>query len=106
MHVTGLRCLRCGRIHAAGAAEYLCASCGTGAGADPGVLDVLYAYDAAAPALRTAIAGSRRDLFRWLPLLPLDEPAPVPFTGGTPLTELPRFAEAWPTGNRHSGHDP
>jgi threonine synthase len=92
VYLVGLRCVRCSRTYGAGEAEYLCADCGAPAGDDPGILDARYDYDAAAPALRTALAGARRDIFRWLPLLPLDEPAPVPFTGGTPLTEAPRLA--------------
>lgn len=94
MYLTGLRCVRCGRDHPPDAVEHLCSDCGVSAGGDPGVLDAQYDYDAAGPALRTALAGARRDLFRWLPLLPLDAAAPVPFTGGTPLTEAPRLAAA------------
>ena len=80
MYLTGLRCVRCGRDHPPDAVEHLCSDCGVSAGGDPGVLDAQYDYDAAGPALRTALAGARRDLFRWLPLLPLDAAAPVPFT--------------------------
>lgn len=94
MYLTGLRCVSCQRVYGVGDAEYLCGACGAPAGEDPGVLDVQYDYAAAAPAVRTALAGSRRDLFRWLPLLPLDEAPPVPFTGGTPLAEAPRLAAA------------
>lgn len=94
MHLTGLRCVTCQRTWSPAEAEYLCPACGAPAGDDPGVLDAVYDYDSAGPALRTALAGPRRDMFRWLPLLPLDEPAPVPFTGGTPLTEAPRLAKS------------
>ena len=94
MYLTGLRCVRCGRVYQPGESEYLCTDCGAPDDGDPGILDAQYDYDAAAPALRTALAGARRDIFRWLPLLPLDAPAPVPFTGGTPLTEAPRLAAA------------
>lgn len=94
MYVTGLRCIRCSRIYDVGKAEHLCPACGIQPGGDPGVLDAQYDYDAAGPALRAALPGARRDLFRWLALLPLDAAAPVPFTGGTPLTEAPRLAAA------------
>lgn len=94
MYLTELRCLRCDASYGPGAAEYLCPACGAPEGDDPGVLEARYDCAAAAPELRRALATGRRDMFRWLPLLPLDEPPPVPFTGGTPLVEAPRLAAA------------
>ena len=60
---------------------------------DPGILDVEYDYEAARNALGGARPeASRPDLFRWLPLLPLDAPGPVLPAGGTALVPAPRLA--------------
>lgn len=96
MFATALRCLRCGREHPFDPRAYLCPACGPGgAGEDPGVLDVVYDYAAAGRVLRAALERPRRGsrgVFRYLPLLPLARPAPVPYTGGTPLVTAPRLA--------------
>lgn len=62
---------------------------------DPPVLDVTYDYDAAARELRDADSHvlQRRDVFRWLPLLPVEAPADVLPAGGTPLVSAPRLAK-------------
>lgn len=87
VHVTHLECLRCGRKHAMRARAYLCESCGAESD-DPGVLDVRYDYAAA----RKDPFLSRRDVFRYLPLLPVDEPAMLLPAGATPLVSSPRLA--------------
>lgn len=97
MFATALRCFRCGRESPFEPRAYLCEACGPGGGAgeDPGVLDVVYDYAAAGRALRAALETPRRSsrgVFRYLPLLPLARPAPVPFTGATPLVSAPRLA--------------
>ncbi|HML15610.1 MAG TPA: pyridoxal-phosphate dependent enzyme [Bryobacteraceae bacterium] len=65
----------------------LCGSCGAD-GDDPGVLDVHYDYAAA----RRDPFLSRQDLFRYLPLLPVDEPVMLLPAGATPLVSAPRLA--------------
>jgi threonine synthase len=88
----GLRCLACGREAPLEPQAYTCRSCaGDAATGDPAILDVQYDYDAAAAALGGARAA-REDLFRWLPLLPVAEPAPVLPAGGTALVPAPRLA--------------
>jgi threonine synthase len=92
---TDLRCLRCGRHYDESAAIYLCPSCTVGDDpSDAGVLDVQYDYDLARRQLADQ-AGElrleRNDVFRYLPLLPVDAPAPVLPAGGTPLVEAPRL---------------
>jgi len=65
---------------------YLCPACG-GHHEDPGILDVRYDY---------ASAGGhfleRSDVFRYLPLLPVQAPREVLAAGGTPLIAAPRLA--------------
>ena len=88
-----LRCLRCGREHAFDSRAYLCVSCGAPSGEDPGVLDVIYDYDAARDRWPCPGDGGRRDVFRWAPLLPVAPPRrPVLPAGGTPLVPAPRLA--------------
>lgn len=68
---------------------YLCATCGPGDdGTDPGILDVCYDYEAA----RALPLPSRNDVFRYLPLLPVEAPAAVLPAGGTPLVSVPLLA--------------
>ncbi|MFW6075332.1 MAG: threonine synthase, partial [Chloroflexota bacterium] len=61
---------------------------------DPPVLDVQYDYEVAGRELRKVLEspGGRRDVFRWLPLLPVDHAGSVLPAGGTPLVEAPRLA--------------
>ncbi|CAN5547615.1 threonine synthase [soil metagenome] len=64
---------------------------------DPPVLDVNYDYESAAVELRhrTAAFANRRDIFRWLPLLPVETPGNVLPAGGTPLVSAPRLAKRY-----------
>jgi threonine synthase len=94
VYVTGLTCLRCGTRYDWLGEAYLCPSCGPGPDpTDAGVLDVDYDYDAARGELLGAggLASDRRDLFRFLPLLPVEQPGPVPPAGNTPLYEASRL---------------
>jgi threonine synthase len=72
-------------------AATLCPRCGDG-GEDPGVLDVVYDEDAIARAWRVGRRNGRRDVFRYLPFLPLEEPGSGLMAGGTPLLTTPRLA--------------
>jgi threonine synthase len=67
---------------------YLCAKCGAD-GDDPGILDVHYDYAAARKQMPFA---ARNDVFRYLPLLPVEKPAPVLPAGATPLVPAPTLA--------------
>jgi threonine synthase len=64
---------------------------------DPPVLDVRYDYAAAREQLRerTALWSNRHDIFRWLPLLPVEVPGDVLPAGGTPLVPAPRLARRY-----------
>ncbi len=80
---------------------YACPRC-PGAEGDPGVLDVIYDYDAVAFDWRqTPLSETeRRDVFRYLPVLPVDHVGALLQPGGTPLVSAPRLgaslgAEIW-----------
>jgi threonine synthase len=118
-HVRHARCLRCGAEQPAAPLAELCTRCAPATGesgadspdADPAILDVVYDYDAARPALLTAIAPSgppsarRADadvgLFRWRALLPVDTVPPLPPTGDTPLLAAERLATRLGLGALH-----
>lgn len=89
---TGLRCLRCGTLHAFDPEARLCSTCaGAEEVTDPAVLDVTYDYTAAATRIEEARAV--HGVFRFAPLLPADAPSgPQLHAGGTPLTAAPRLA--------------
>ena len=95
MFATQLRCFKCDRTYPFEATAYTCPSCGS-ADDDPGILDVEYDYSAAAERLRDGdhLRGDRRDIFRYLPLLPVQYPAALLPVGDTPLVDAPRLATA------------
>ncbi len=92
-HFTGYRCSLCGVEYAPGQVEYVCPKHG-----DMGNLDVVLDYAAIAVAASPqSIAGSpRHSLWRYLPLLPVDDPGfhhtPLGAAGGTPLYHAGRLA--------------
>jgi threonine synthase len=90
--VTGLRCVYCGRQYGPGEAEYYCADCGY----QDGILDVLYDYDAVEKKFnpRSAAGDHNDSMWRYLPLLPVEEPRLIPHlqVGWTPLYEAPLLA--------------
>ena len=94
MRARELRCLRCDARFPIDPSSYTCPRCGTGGGAvDPGILDVLYDMEGVGAELLDGAVAGRADIFRWLPLLPIDAPAPVLPAGGTPLVAAPRLAQ-------------
>lgn len=107
--LTGMRCLRCGRIFAAGSIDYVC-PCRPNRGSDLGHLDAVYDYDAidairneaSVPAYsdQSSLLSSPyrfigRTIERWWPLLPVgpDSLPPLP-VGDTPLLRANRLGEA------------
>jgi len=90
-HLTGWRCSLCGTEYAPEEVTYTCPACG-----DAGILDALYDYVAIA---REITPGAIRtqggaDHWRYRPLLPLPDGAPLPplQVGWTPLYPAPRLA--------------
>jgi len=92
MFVAELRCANCSRSYRPDDVEYTCPVCG-----QVGTLDVVYDVET----LRRAVSpadiecNSDRSMWRYRPLLPLDQNAQVPplMVGGTPLYEAPRLAD-------------
>ena len=94
-YASGLRCYRCGVTFALDPNALTCPHCGPGGGdVDPGILDVQYDYPSAQARLLAdgRVVSDRVDVFRWLPLLPVEAPGPVLPSGGTPLVPAPRLA--------------
>jgi threonine synthase len=92
MHVTGLRCVHCGRTYNTTEIDYYCPACGY----HDGILDVVYDYESVRKELSPSwLAGDRnRSMWRYLPLLPVEAPELIPplHVGWTPLYAAPRLA--------------
>jgi threonine synthase len=106
--VTGLRCLRCGKIYASGEIEYVC-GCRPNVGSDLGTLDVQYDYAAINRAISPdqIAADPDRSIGRWWPLLPIADrrhlpPLPV---GDTPLLHAKRLGDSIGLPNLHLKDD-
>jgi threonine synthase len=91
--VTGLKCLLCGADYPPEEVPYVCPLHG-----DEGILNVQYDYSRIAELWkRECLARSRDDsLWRYKPLLPVNDDAPVPplRVGWTPLYPAGRLAES------------
>ena len=91
-HVTGLRCINCGRHYAVAEVDYYCTDCGYG----DGILDVEYDYEAVAAELNPE--SLRRSgvfsMWRYLPLLPVEDAAKIQHlqVGWTPLYDAAKLA--------------
>jgi len=85
-YVTGLRCRECARTYPA-EALHVCDFCF-------GPLEVDYDYERiAAVVSRKQIAAGPQTIWRYAPLLPVDDPAPIDLgTGCTPLVRADRLA--------------
>src|SRR5947209_1592812 len=91
-HLTSLRCLRCGAEHEPSAIAYTCPACRDRIADDPGILDARYDDASVGPSLRRSLADGRRTgVFRWAPLLPVEQPSGSMSAGGTPLVSAPRL---------------
>jgi threonine synthase len=90
MYVSGFRCIACGEKQRADFCGYTCAACG-------GNLDVTYDYDRVRGALGSErpFEGGRDDIFKFAPLLPLEDLslAPPLRIGATPLYRADRLGE-------------
>src|SRR4051794_32637071 len=92
--ITAFRCVECGTAYDQEAVMYTCPACGIA-----GILDVELDYDRVARDGfgRDHLARAERNLWRYLPLLPLDPRGELPTlaVGWTPVMELPRLAKRW-----------
>ena len=97
-HVTGLRCLICGKLYQPDEVAYVCPEHGR-----EGILDVEYDYGLISLRFSPQSLAAQRDpsIWRYRPLLPIaaDAAAPPLAVGWTPLYETPRLAAA--LGLRH-----
>jgi threonine synthase len=88
-NILGFQCVECSRQHPPDAAIYVCPSCS-------GNLDVLYDYPRVIRQLNRAslAADPDRTVWRYRPLLPMEDDAPVPPipVGWTPTFDCPRLA--------------
>jgi len=90
--IQGYRCSLCAAEYLPNQVTYTCPK-------DGGNLDVILDYPAIRKKFQTEDLISRRDnsLWRYLPLLPVDEPrgdaTPLHAAGGTPVFTLPRLAQ-------------
>ncbi len=80
MSFDGYQCIACSTTQATDFGGFVCPSCG-------GNLDISYDYDAVASSIDNDFSNGPNDLFRYAPLLPLQQPrSPFPLrVGGTPL---------------------
>jgi threonine synthase len=86
-HVTGLRCVICGKLYQPEDVLYVCPDHG-----NEGILDVEYDY----PRIKSQLANrqSSMGMFAYRPFFPVAESTPEPglLVGGTPLYATPRLA--------------
>lgn len=91
-YISNLTCVKCGSTYQSNQVDYYCEACGF----NEGILDVIYDYDAVEKKLnpKTLAANSERSMWRYLPLLPVENPALIPHlqVGWTPLYDAPRLA--------------
>jgi threonine synthase len=92
-NVVGLTCVICGTTYPADFAGYVCPHHG-----NEGILDVTYDYTAIREtfAKESLVGNPDRTMWRYRPLLPIEDDAAVPplTVGGTPLYDAPALAEA------------
>lgn len=98
-YITGLRCVSCNREYSPDSIRYTCPDCGPLLG----TLAVGYDFDAIARVLtREKLAADRRpNHWRYLDILPVNEPAHIPEldVGWTPLYPARQLAEKYQLGN-------
>jgi threonine synthase len=89
-NVTGFKCLECAHTFRVGEIKYDCPECG-------GNLDVRYDYEKIAAQFSQASLAADRNftIWRYRPLLPIDDASSVPplSVGWTPLYDAPRLAD-------------
>jgi threonine synthase len=100
--ISALRCVECGQRFREDEAMYTCPSCGTRPDGSWGILDVEYDYERQAQLFhKDHLARTERDLWRYLPILPLRDDARLPTLqiGWTPVMELTALARRWGIAN-------
>ena len=90
-HVTGLRCVICGKVYQPDEVLYVCPDHG-----NEGILDVEYDYSAIRAEIGEQLPAASGGMFSYRPFLPVAEAVPAPplVVGGTPLQAAPHLAQA------------
>ena len=77
--IAALRCVECGKAFREDEALYTCPACGTRPDGGWGILDVEYDYDRQARLFhKDHLARAERNIWRYLPILPLKDDARLP----------------------------
>jgi threonine synthase len=100
--ISALRCVECGQRFREDQAMYTCPACGVRADGGWGILDVEYDYERQARHFgKEQLARAERDIWRYLPILPIRDDARLPTlqVGWTPMMELPSLAKRWGVAN-------
>jgi threonine synthase len=100
--ILALRCVECGTAFGEHEAMYTCPACGTRADGGWGILDVEYDYERQARLFhKDHLARAERNIWRYLPILPLRDDARLPSLqiGWTPVMEFPELARRWGLAN-------
>ena len=91
-HVTGLRCIHCGKHYKIEDVDYYCPDCGY----EDGILDVEYDYTAIAKEMNPATMRQSRvfSMWRYLPVLPVEDTTKIQHlqVGWTPLYDAEKLA--------------
>ena len=106
--IAGLRCVECGKRFGEDEALYTCPACGTRPDGGWGILDVEYDYERQARTFhKDHLARAERNIWRYLPILPLKDDARLPSLqiGWTPVMEFPELARRWGIGNLYLKDD-
>jgi threonine synthase len=102
----GLRCVECGKLYREDEVQYTCPACSDGERF--GILDVEYDYERQARSFtREHLARAERSIWRYLPLLPIQDWAQLPSLqcGWTPVMEFPELARRWGIANLYLKDD-
>jgi threonine synthase len=106
--ISGLRCVECNQRFGEEQAMYTCPACGTRPDGGWGILDVEYDYERQARVFnKDHLARAERDIWRYLPILPLRDDARLPTlqVGWTPMMELTALARRWGLANLYIKDD-
>lgn len=89
MNMNGFRCFRCDTVQPAAFTGFICPVCG-------GNLEITYPYREIGEQLQGRFTSNRMDIFRYLPLLPIENVANAPTlrVGGTPLYTAERLGSS------------
>ncbi|HSM02249.1 MAG TPA: threonine synthase [Acidimicrobiia bacterium] len=88
-HVTGLRCLVCGRVYHPKQIDFVCPEHGT-----DGIVDIEYDYELIRSRVTRVRPGSEPGMWRYRALLPVERDSVPPplLVGATPMVAAPRLA--------------